>query len=72
MNDVNWGDWRSVIDYIDGNGLSERLDELVHELASHQASEANNCGAEGQIEFITSRLGNEVARKEIKKILESE
>lgn len=39
-------------------GLAEdALDELVHDLASQQASNVNNCGFGGQLEFLLQQVG---------------
>lgn len=68
--EIEWSDWRSVIEFIDGEDLCVCLDELTHELASREASDINNGGAEKQVEFISKHLGDEGARAAIKEIIE--
>lgn len=70
MSELNWDDWRSVIVHIDDEDLCCCLDELVHDLASKEASDVNNRGAEGQVEYITKHMGDEGGKAEIKRIIE--
>lgn len=41
-----------IISHIEQHCVDNLLDDLVHEAASVEASNVNNCGIEGQVEYL--------------------
>lgn len=57
---------------IKARGLkAEDLDDLIHDVASEQASRVNNEGLEAQLEFLISRIGYDDTGDEIEKLRRS-
>lgn len=49
---------------LEGAGaLAEDLDELVHDVASREASAVNNAGMAGQLEYLAAKLGRDTDRE---------
>ena len=60
-----------LVDKAESAGLqAEDLDETVHELVSSIASDINNEGVDGQIEYLVKEMGAEHAEREIDKLIE--
>ena len=56
-----------IITFVQANDLTpEHLDELVHDVASLNASTCNNGGLHEQIPFLVTNLGPEEAMKAVK------
>ena len=49
--------------------VRDRLDGVVHDLKSQEASATNNEGFEAQVEFILTFLGEKHAEEEIRKAI---
>lgn len=63
---------RSLVEWAESKGVgSEDLDELVHDCASSMASDANNAGLDGQIEFLVKHLGESGATAQLAEIVGS-
>ena len=60
---------QSLVEWAESNGVeSDDLDELVHDYASSTASDANNAGLHGQLDFLVAQLGESAVRASLAKI----
>jgi len=61
-----------LVEWAESNGLeSHDLDELVHDCTNSTASDVNNAGLRGQIDFLFAHLGESAVRTTLKETARS-